>query len=218
MHKNLKSLLVMLLMSMSVAAQNKPFSDEIRQLQEKDSISMPPKNGIVFVGSSSLRMWSDLEQTFKSYNAINRGFGGSELTNANDYIQELVLVHEPRQVVIYSGENDVASGASAEQTFERFVTFFTNLREHLPKATITYISMKLSPSRSKFSDVILSANSMIKGYIAKQKKADYIDITSKMLDSKGSTRPELFQNDMLHMKPAGYEVWTKEITPYLKKK
>jgi lysophospholipase L1-like esterase len=208
----------MLLMSMSVAAQNKPFSDEIRQLQEKDSISMPPKNGIVFVGSSSLRMWSDLEQTFKSYNAINRGFGGSELTNANDYIQELVLVHEPRQVVIYSGENDVASGASAEQTFERFVTFFTNLREHLPKATITYISMKLSPSRSKFSDVILSANSMIKGYIAKQKKADYIDITSKMLDSKGSTRPELFQNDMLHMKPAGYEVWTKEITPYLKKK
>ncbi|HEX8608263.1 MAG TPA: GDSL family lipase, partial [Pedobacter sp.] len=156
MHKNLKSLLVMLLMSMSVAAQNKPFSDEIRQFQEKDSISKPPKKGIVFVGSSSLRMWSDLEQTFKSYNAINRGFGGSELTNANDYIQELVLVHEPRQVVIYSGENDVASGASAEQTFERFVTFFTNLREHLPKATITYISMKLSPSRSKFSDVILS--------------------------------------------------------------
>ena len=208
----------MLIMSMSVAAQNKPFSDEIRQFQEKDSISMPPKNGIVFVGSSSLRMWSDLEQTFKSYNAINRGFGGSELANANDYIQELVLVHEPRQVVIYSGENDVASGASAEQTFERFVTFFTNLREHLPKATITYISMKLSPSRSKFSDVILSANSMIKGYIAKQKKADYIDITSKMLDSNGSTRPELFQNDMLHMKPAGYEVWTKEITPYLKKK
>jgi lysophospholipase L1-like esterase len=203
---------------MSVAAQNKPFSDEIRQFQEKDSISKSPKKGIVFVGSSSLRMWSDLEQTFKSYNAINRGFGGSELANANDYIQELVLVHEPRQVVIYSGENDVASGASAEQTFERFVTFFTNLREHLPKATITYISMKLSPSRSKFSDVILSANSMIKGYIAKQKKADYIDITSKMLDSNGSTRPELFQNDMLHMKPAGYEVWTKEITPYLKKK
>ena len=218
MYKNLKTLFLMLLMPMSIVAQNKPFSDELKQFHEKESIAMPPKNGIVFVGSSSLRMWTDLEKTFKSYNAINRGFGGSELTNANDYIKELVLIHQPRQVVIYSGENDVASGASADQTYDRFVTFFANLRKNLPKANITFISMKLSPSRAQFSKVILEANARIKEFISKQKNAGYIDIASKMLDSKGGYRPELFQADMLHMKPAGYEIWTKEITPYLKKK
>ena len=208
----------MVLISMSAVAQNKPFYNEVHEFQKKDSISMPASNGIVFIGSSSLRMWTDLEETFKSYHAINRGFGGSELTNANEWIKELVLVHKPRQVVIYSGENDVASGASAEQTYDRFVTFFSNLRRNLPKAKITYISMKLSPSRAQFSDIILKANASIKEYLLKQKNADYIDIAAKMLDAKGGYRPELFQDDMLHMKPAGYEIWTKEITPYLTKK
>lgn len=218
MYKNLKSLFLLLLVSMSVVAQNKPFADEIRQFKKKDSISMPPSKGIVFVGSSSLRMWTDLEQTFKSYDAINRGFGGSELVHANDYINELILKYNPRQVVIYSGENDVASGASADQTVERFTTLFTNLRKNLPKATITFVSMKLSPSRAQFSKTILEANSRIKQYISKEKNASYIDIASKMMDAQGGYRPELFQNDMLHMKPAGYEIWTKEITPFLKKK
>jgi len=218
MYKNLKTLFLTLLLPMSILAQNKPFSDELKQFHEKESKMMPPANGIVFVGSSSLRMWTDLEDTFKNYNAINRGFGGSELIHANDYINELVLIHKPRQVVIYSGENDVAAGASADETYKRFVTFFNNLRTNLPKATISYISMKLSPSRSQFSNTILEANARIKEYISKQKNASYIEIASKMLDSKGGYRPELFQADMLHMKPAGYEIWTHEITPYLKKK
>jgi hypothetical protein len=218
MYKNLKSLFLLLLVSMSVVAQNKPFADEIRQFKKKDSISMPASKGIVFVGSSSLRMWTDLEQTFKSYGAINRGFGGSELVHANDYINELILKYKPRQVVIYSGENDVAAGASADQTVERFTTLFTNIRKNLPKATITFVSMKLSPSRAQFSKIILEANSRIKEYISKEKNASYVDIASKMLDDQGGYRPELFQPDMLHMKPSGYEIWTKEITPFLKKK
>ncbi|MHA4894457.1 GDSL-type esterase/lipase family protein [Pedobacter sp. PWIIR3] len=218
MYNLIKPLLILLLLSTAAYGQNKPFWDEISAFKKSDSIAMPPKNGIVFVGSSSLRMWKDLEETFKSYDAINRGFGGSDLVSANDYIQELVLKYKPRQVVIYSGENDVAAGVNAEDTYNRFVTFFTNVRKGLPKATITYVSMKLSPSRSKFSDVVLTANASIKAYIAKQKNASFVDVTSKMLDENGNNRLELFQSDMLHMKPKGYEIWAKAITPYLKKK
>jgi lysophospholipase L1-like esterase len=218
MNKYLKSMIVLLLISVSAVAQDKPFWNEIKQFEHQDSIAMPPEKGIVFVGSSSLRMWKDLEDTFKNYNAINRGFGGSDLVYANEYINELVFAYKPRQVMIYCGENDVAAGATAEQTYERFVTFFKNLRKGLPKANLTFISMKLSPSRAQFSKAILTANAMIKDYLSKQKNTGYIDITSKMLDSNGASRPELFQADMLHMKPAGYEVWTKEITPFLKKK
>ncbi len=218
MYNPIKILLILLFLSPAAFGQNKPFWNEIQEFKKNDNISMPPKNGIVFVGSSSLRMWKDLEETFKSYNAINRGFGGSDLANANDYIKELVLDYKPRQVVIYSGENDIATGVSAVDTYNRFVTFFINIRKGLPKATITYVSMKLSPSRAKFSEVVLTANASIKAYVAKQKNASFVDITSKMLDSKGNYRPELFQPDMLHMKPAGYDIWTRAITPYLKKK
>lgn len=209
---------LMVSLSANAFAQNKPFWNDIQKFKHRDSISMPFKKGIVFVGSSSFTMWKDLETVYKDYQAINRGFGGSTLNDANEYVDEIVLDYKPRQVVIYSGENDIASGASAEETFNRFATFFNHLRKGLPKAQITYVSMKQSPSRAKFSPELLKANSMIKAFIEKQKSADFIDVNAKMLDNEGAPRPELFLNDMLHMKQAGYEIWIKEITPHLKKK
>ncbi|WP_276090736.1 GDSL-type esterase/lipase family protein [Pedobacter sp. JY14-1] len=199
-------------------AQTKPFWNEIQQFRKKDSVAMPAPGGIVFTGSSSIRMWGDLETVYKDYNVINRGFGGSVIPQANEYLEDLVLKYKPRQVVIYSGENDIASGISAEQTSENFKILFSNIRNHLPKTAIAYVSMKLSPSREKFSSEVLKANGLIRDYLSKQKNAAYIDITSKMLDSNGKMRPELFREDMLHMRPAGYEIWVKAITPYLKKK
>src|SRR4051812_17257039 len=97
--------------SASVFAQNKPFWNEIQTFQKKDSVAMPAKNGIVFTGSSSIRMWKDLETLYKDYQVINRGFGGSVLPQVNDYVNELVIKYKPRQVVIYCGDNDIASGA-----------------------------------------------------------------------------------------------------------
>lgn len=215
----LKLLFVLLLtVSFSGFAQNKPFWNEIQAFQKKDSIAMPAKNGIVFTGSSSIRMWKDLETMYKDEQVINRGFGGSVLPQVNDYVQDLVIKYKPRQVVIYCGDNDIAAGASAEKTLENFTTLFRSIRKALPKTNIAFISMKLSPSRAKFVPDVLKANALIKEFITKQKNAHFIDIASKMLDDKGEMRPELFQNDMLHMKPAGYEIWAREITPYLKKK
>jgi lysophospholipase L1-like esterase len=210
--------IALLCISVHSFAQNKPFWKEMQQFQHQDSIAMPAKNGIVFTGSSSIRMWKDLETTYKEYNAINRGFGGSVLPQVNDNIDQVILRYKPRQVVIYCGDNDVASGAGAEEVLARFTALFSNIRKDLPKTSIAFISMKLSPSRTKFIPEVLKGNALIKAYIAKQKNAAFIDIASKMLDSKGEMRPELFQKDMLHMKPAGYEIWVKEITPYLKKK
>lgn len=212
-------LLFVLLVSLSVNsfAQNRPFWNDIQKFKHQDSLSMPAKNKVVFVGSSSFTRWDDLETVFKDYHAINRGFGGSTLEQANEYINELVFAYKPKQVVVYSGENDIAEGASAEQTYNRFITFYTNLRKGLPKANIIYISMKLSPSRMKFADNVNKANTMIKEYISKQKNARYIDVNAKMLDNNGAPRPELFVGDMLHMKPEGYAIWIKEITPNLKK-
>lgn len=211
-------LLMVFFSSLHTQAQEKPYWNEIQNFQRLDSISHPPEKAIVFVGSSSIRMWDNLEAQYKTYPVINRGFGGSNLVHANAYINELVLKHKPRQVVIYSGENDIADGASGEETSKRFITFYSNLRKHLPETPIEYISIKLSPSRMQYAKEILKANALIKQYLKKQKNSHFIEVNAYMLDKLGQPRPELFKEDMLHMKPEGYAIWTKQITPFLTKK
>ncbi len=200
------------------AQQKHAFNDEIEAFKKQDSIHQPPKNGILFFGSSSLRKWTDLEKTFADYQAINRGFGGSTLEDAIYYVNDLVDPYQPRQIVIYSGENDIANGSTAEVVVGRFKTLFTLIRQKLPDVPVAFISIKPSPSRAKYQSVMTETNKQIKKYLRKQQKTDFINVYRPMLDKKKQLRPEIYEGDMLHMKPQGYEIWTKAIRPYLIKK
>ncbi|RZM24574.1 MAG: hypothetical protein EOO88_22365 [Pedobacter sp.] len=198
------------------AQETRPFWNEIQNFKRKDSVAMPAKNGIVFLGSSSIRKWTDAETTFKSYNVINRGFGGSTLAQAADYVNELVFPYQPRQVVIYSGENDIAvDKVSAEETLKRVQTLVTKIRAGMPQVPIVFMSIKQSPSRVEFTDVVLKANKLIKSYLKGVDHTTYLDVNIKMLDKNGATRPELFESDMLHLKPAGYAIWETALKPLL---
>jgi lysophospholipase L1-like esterase len=198
------------------AQDSRPFWNEILEYQHRDSLHMPAKHGIVFLGSSSIRKWVNAEKHFKQYNVINRGFGGSTLSQATDYVDYLVFPYEPRQVVIYSGENDIASGAvDADQTLERCKALITKIRDSLPNVAIVYLSIKQSPSRTAYTDIVLKSNSLIKDYLATLPNSRFLDVNSKMLTAKGALRPELFEADMLHMKPEGYAIWERELKPYL---
>lgn len=200
-----------------VSAQAKhAFYDEIETFKKQDKTQPPPKNCILFFGSSSLRKWTDLEKTFADYQAINRGFGGSTLSDAIFYVNDLIDPYQPRQIVIYSGENDIAEGnVSAEMVLNRFETLFDLIRKKLPDVPIAFISIKPSPSRAKFQPIVIDANKLIKKYLHKQRKTAFIDVYRKMLDKKKQMRPELFVSDMLHMNEQGYAIWTKAIKPYL---
>lgn len=211
-------LLVFVLSTVFVKAQQKPaFWKEIQEFKHRDSISMPPKNGILFIGSSSFEKWKDLETVFKDYQAINRGFGGSTLAQANYYIADLVYPYQPRQVVIYSGENDIATdGKSAVETLNRFATFFNNIRLKYPEVPVLYISIKDSPSRTKHSATNAHTNLLIQEYLQHYPNTKFLDVNSKMLNKK-ALRPELFEEDMLHMTSEGYAIWIKEIKPFLVK-
>jgi len=218
--KNIFCILFMMigLMSQESTAQDKPaFWNDIQRFKQMDSLRMPAKNGIVFVGSSSFTKWTALEKVYKKYHAINRGFGGSTLAQANHYVADLVYPYQPRQVVIYSGENDIAMDhTSALETLNRFATFFTSIRNKYPKTAVLYVSMKLSPSRTENAETVLKANALIKEYLSTYTNTQFVDVNSKMLRN-GQLRPELFLEDMLHMNQAGYDIWIKEITPYLLK-
>jgi lysophospholipase L1-like esterase len=212
-------LLITLSLLFLTSCSQKPtraFYDDIHAFKQGDKTNPPPQNAIVFVGSSSFTMWQDVRSYFPGYTIINRGFGGSGLNDAIEYEDDIIVPYHPKQVVIYSGENDVATGTvTDQQVFERFKKLFEMLRRDLPQASIVYISMKPSPSRKEYMPIIVSANSMIRDYLTTKKNTQFVDVYSRMLDSTGYPVGEIFREDSLHMNAKGYGIWKEAIQPVL---
>lgn len=196
-----------------------PFAKEIAEFKKADSAHFPAKKQILFIGSSSFTKWKDVQDYFPSYPIINRGFGGSTLVDQIRYVNDIVFPYKPKQVVIYCGENDVASSdtITAQTVYGRFVELFTIIRAKLPKVPIAFVSLKPSPSRAKFAKTVIETNRLIKDFLETKKRAAYIDVYAPMLDAAGNYREELFVEDRLHMTKQGYLIWKSAIEPYLKK-
>lgn len=194
-----------------------PFIQEIEAFKKQDSIAMPPKNAILFVGSSSFRMWSSLQQDFPVHTIINRAFGGSSFPDLIRYADQIIIHYQPAQVLIYCGDNDLAASDSvtAKMVSERFEELFTMIRKQLPEVAIAFVSIKPSPSRVHLLQKVTIANELIKMFLMKQTKAAYIDVFSAMVDQQGNPKPDLFIDDKLHMNQKGYAIWVGIIEPYL---
>lgn len=203
----------------SFAQTNLPFYKEIEAFKKQDQTNPPTKNSILFVGSSSFTMWKDVQKDFPKYQIINRGFGGSSLPDVIRYAPDIIYPYQPKQVVIYCGENDFLSttNANADTVFNRFSQLFGMIRKEIPKAHILFVSIKPSPSRAKFMPEMVRANGMIQKFLKRNQKTGYVDVYNKMLLADGSPMPNIFLGDKLHMNRSGYEIWKEAIQPYLKK-
>ena len=194
-----------------------PFAADIRNFKETDRVDPPPLHAILFVGSSSFTFWKDVQDYFPGYTIINRGFGGSTLPDLIHYADQIIFPYDPKQIVIYCGENDLASSdtITAGTVAARFISLFTMIRTHLPDVKITYISMKPSPSRWHLAEKFTDANQMIREYLDSQPNTGFVDIWDKMLNKDHLPDTNLFLEDMLHMNPEGYKIWQLEIQPEL---
>jgi lysophospholipase L1-like esterase len=168
----------------------------------------PATDGVLFVGSSTIRMWSHLADDFRSLPVINRGFGGSTMADCQYFARQLVLQYKPKQVLVYAGDNDLAEGRSPQQVLESFKGFVETVRGEMPNVRISYISIKPSPSRASLMPRIREANGLLSAYVKSLPNAAYIDVFTAMLDSSGAPRTELFGPDRLHMNDSGYALWT----------
>jgi lysophospholipase L1-like esterase len=217
----IKSFFVSLLIIGTVwSVQAQAFAGDIAAFKKQDSISFPPKKAILFIGSSSFTMWKDVSDYFPGYTIINRGFGGSTFLDVLRYTDDIVFPYQPKQVVIYCGENDLAfsDSVTANIVFERFEKLFGMIRSRLPKASVLYVSIKPSPSRQNLMPKMREANGLIRSFLKKKKRTAFIDIYPEMINDEGKPRPELFIADQLHMNKEGYLIWQKAIKPYLLKK
>ncbi len=201
------------------AQQHPPFFKEIQEFKTQDSLAFPEPNQILFAGSSSFTKWTDVQDYFPSFPIINRGFGGSSLTDLIRYANDIILPYQPRQIVIYCGENDFAANeqVSAAEVAKRFYLLFSIIRKKYKKLPVVYVSMKPSPSRIQLMPKFDSANYMIKQFLKKRPRTAFADVYHAMLQKDGTVNQEIFLKDNLHMNSKGYHIWQQILRPYLKK-
>ena len=213
--------------SLAVAAEADTASDyiaararwhnELAAFARADQERFPAAGGVVFVGSSTVRMWTRLAQDFQQVpgGVVNRGFGGSTLEDCALFARELVVRYKPRQVMVYAGDNDLAEGRTPLQVLDSFARFANAVRAELPDARISFISVKPSPSREQLMPQIRETNHVISAYLNLLPNSEFIDIYTPMLGADGRPRMELFRGDRLHMTDEGYRLWHSVIAPHL---
>jgi lysophospholipase L1-like esterase len=202
------------------ARQDRPYWKEIMAFKKSDSVKFPAPNQILFVGSSSFRLWKDLQKSFPEYPIINRGFGGSTLKDVNAYYDYIIKPYHARQIVVYCGDNDFAYDNTliVDSVVMRFDNLMSKIRHSDKNVMITFISIKPSPSRRNLEQKIIEANARIKQALTKYNNTFYVDVYSKMIDKKGRPLGRIFLQDSLHMNAQGYAIWQAQIKPCLLKK
>lgn len=191
------------------------WKDEINSFSVLDA-NNPLQNGILFTGSSSIRMWKNPAMDFNNPKILNRGFGGSQIIDLIENFDQVILKYNPKKIVIYSGDNDIQEGKSAEIVFGDFCTLYGMIKAKLPNAEVYYIAIK--PSLNRWGKVIemQKANTMINEYLNSKSNAFFVDVFSPMIDIIGKPSEKWFMEDGLHMTDEGYQLWTKILAPYIK--
>ncbi len=189
---------------------------DITAFEEKDKTSPPPRNEIVFVGSSSIRLWKSAE-AFPDLKVINRGFGGSEMGDAAKYAERIILPYKPRIVVVFAGGNDINAGKMPEQVAEAFKTLVGKVHAALPRTKVYYISLFPNVKRRGQDEKCCKANELIQAFTKTDERLGYIDTASKMRAADGGPRPELLRDDGLHMNDDGYKIWNEMVGAVLRK-
>jgi len=199
------------------AQQGFPFADEIRAFKHQDSLDFPPKNGILFIGSSSIRKWTDLERRYADKPIIRRGVGGCELGQLTDFYTPYILFpYQPRKIFIYAGENDIASGKSVQYVADEFSKLWLLISQKLPSSEIYFMSIKQGIARAKYADGVNQANALIKAYLQNKPHSFFIDMNA-VIYKAGTTLPDssLFQSDYIHLNMTGYDKWQKVLNAYV---
>ena len=213
MKKYLISLLIFFI-SFHSYSQNKPYWDEIKAFKKSDSIQEPKDGMILFIGSSSFRMWKSVKEDFNNETILNRAFGGAKLLDVINYQNEVALKYKPKEIFIYCGENDVASSekVNGRVVLKRFKILYKSLRKHFPETPIVFVSLKPSPSRWEMKERMMAANALISKYLRSKRNATFVSIWDEMLEN-GVPKNDIFLEDNLHMNKEGYAIWVKKMNP-----
>jgi lysophospholipase L1-like esterase len=216
--KRLTILLTLLFLAFGAAAKDNDhakWEPDIQAFEAADKAAPPPQHAVLFIGSSSIRLWQGLESDFAGYKVINRGFGGSDLDDSTAFADRIVKPYHPAAIVVYAGDNDLQNGDTPEQVRDDFTAFVAKVRSYDAEVPIAFISIKPSIARFNLLPNIDRANQLVRDQAMKEKGVAFLDVAPAMVDANGKPKAELFMEDGLHMNPKGYALWVAQVRPWL---
>jgi lysophospholipase L1-like esterase len=208
---------VLILLSGILQAQDhKIFQPEIDTLEKKFSGMINNRNLIIFTGSSSIRLWKDLQSTFPEKNIINTGFGGSRMTDLLFYLEDVVLKYRPVEVFVYEGDNDLAFGEKPATIKIETDSLIIRIHRVLPQTEIILLSVKPSPMRWALRDEYVELNRMYSSLPMTYGYVTFLDLWSPLIGPSGRPRKDLYMPDSLHLNHSGYLIWAEKVRKVLK--
>ena len=190
---------------------------DVAAFEASDRTAPPPKNALLFVGSSTIVRWKTLQQDYPAHPIINRGFGGNEIADSTHFADRIIFPYQPRTIFLRAGGNDIHNGKTPEQVFADFKAFVATVHAKLPKTEIVYISLSPSIARWDERDAGKKLNALIADFVNRTPRLKYIETSDLVLDAKGEPRPELFVADKLHFSPEGYKLLIERVRPFVRK-
>jgi lysophospholipase L1-like esterase len=188
---------------------------EIAAYEKADRESPPPKGSVLFIGSSTIRLWKTLADDFPGFKVINRGFGGSEIVDSTHFADRLIFPHEPRQIFLRAGGNDLHAGRLPSEVAADFAEFVHIVRTRLPRTEILFIGLAPVPARWGEADKTRELNRLVRRMALDMPRVGYVDADDISLGPDGRARPELFVKGRLHFSPEGYKLLTDRVRPFL---
>ncbi|WP_449427014.1 SGNH/GDSL hydrolase family protein [Rhodanobacter umsongensis] len=215
----MKRLLILLFALLPLLAHAREYdhaqwNPAIAAFEAADRAHAPAPGSILFIGSSSIEHWKSLAADFPEASVINRGFGGSVISDSTFFADRIVAPYHARAIVMYAGDNDLQEGSSPEQVRDDFAAFVRKARAVDPGVPIAFIAIKPSVARAALLPEIRQANALVSAYAATQKGVTYLDVFTPML-KEGAPQPDLFGEDGLHMNRRGYLLWINIIRPWV---
>jgi lysophospholipase L1-like esterase len=197
------------------AAEPDRWEEDMVAFEAADRQHPPPTGGIVFIGSSSIRMW-DLDHWLPGLNAVNRGFGGSQMADSVRYADRILIPLKPKFVLVYAGDNDINAGKTPEVVLADYKSFVAKVHGALPSTKIAFIAIKPSLKRWNLVETMRKANALVRQAAKSDPNLEYIDVDAPMIGADGKPKAELFADDGLHLNDEGYKLWTSIVKPYLR--
>lgn len=188
---------------------------EIAAFAARDKENPPPKGAILFIGSSSIRLWKDVDKDFPQHRVINRGFGSSMISHCVQFADQIAIPYEPRAIFLYAGGNDINAGKSPETVAADFRAFVEKVHAKLPSTEIHFISGAPNPKRWGQIEKTRALNALVEQYCKATPRLHYIDVHSKMLGPDGQPKQGIYRDDQLHMNAEGYKIWVEVLRPLL---
>ena len=188
---------------------------EIAAFEVTDRTNPPPTNAVLFIGSSTIQLWSTLAADFPGQPVINRGFGVSEIVDSTHFADRILFPYSPKAIFFRAGGNDIAVGRAPEAVFDDFKKFVAAVHARLPATDIFFISWNFTIARWQNRDKETVLNHLVKEYAQRTPHVKYIEASEIALGADGKPRPELFREDGLHFNAAGYKLLAERVRPFL---